>query len=62
MMLNISIQSLCDVGCFSHGELSFLKYNILNVDILIPPDKIISLENVVVTRAHFIFPLLIQNK
>ena len=35
---------------------------ISNVDILFPPWKIISLENVSVTRAHFILPLLIQNK
>lgn len=64
MMSNVSLQScLCDVGCFSHGEFIFcLKYNISNFDILFPPGKIISLENVAVTRAHFILPLLIQNK
>ena len=63
MMSNVSIQScLFDVGCFSQREVSFLKYNISNVDILFPPGKIISLENVLVTRAHFILPLLIQNK
>ena len=62
-MLNVPLQScLCAVGCFSHGETYILKYNISNVDILFPPVKIISLENVAVTRAHFILPLLIQNK